>query len=64
MDPDAAWVTIMDGDFDARAQAALDLLVWVAMGGYLPRHLGQSPAARRRVVNTCELRILDALDRE
>lgn len=60
MDPNATWKIIGSGaDLDERAQAALDLLVWLARDGFAP-----DGVTRTRAVHDCELVLSRMLDAE
>jgi hypothetical protein len=61
MDPDATWALVNDedADRDERDFAALDLLVWLAKGGYFI-DVGLRP--RANAIERCELRILARME--
>ncbi len=59
MDPNATWQIIGSGaDLRERAAAALDLLLWLSIGGMLPVGISNTMAR-----NTCRIVIGNALDR-
>lgn len=64
MDPETTWLMVTDDQLrdDERGQAALDLLVWIAKGGYAPAN---APGLRPRAetIETCELYLSSLLER-
>jgi hypothetical protein len=62
MDPDATWAIVNNesADREERDQAALDLLAWIANGGFSPV---SAFATRAQVIRRCRLRLDLVLDR-
>lgn len=66
MDPDAVWKLVVDESLplDERAEAALNLLVWLAKGGALPNFTTAASIASMHAyfVGQCELILTKAIE--
>lgn len=66
MDPDANWAIVKEGDSPvSRVIAAVDLLVWIAKGGALPKEFttGSHADAVAEITEVCQRRVFDLVDR-
>ncbi len=66
MDPTVAYRVVLDesADLSESRQSALELLVWIANGGAIPRiaTTASYDLQRRAVISACELVLFKALD--